>query len=140
MRENLKVSRILHEAEAPTQRHERVAVEAAQGVVGGHAPRLVNVVDRGAPVAPRAAERNLARAAGVEEHAQLVAAREAAPVGTIAGMLPEMPENAHLITSQGRHQITAHSILPRRGDTHLDSSIRTYRTRARHRAGRETAA
>lgn len=71
MRKSLEVSRVLHEAEASAQRHKRITVEVAQGAVGGHAPRLVNVGNRGVPVAPRAVERNLARAAGVAEHAQL---------------------------------------------------------------------
>lgn len=60
-------------------------------------PRLVHVGDRSVPVAPRAVERNLPRAAGVPEHAELPAARRAAPVGTVAGMLPEMLEDAHLV-------------------------------------------
>ena len=31
MREGLEVGRVLHEAEAPAERHERVPVEVAQG-------------------------------------------------------------------------------------------------------------
>lgn len=97
MREGLEVGRVLHEAEAPAERHERVPVEVAQGPAGGNTPRLVHVGDRSVPVAPRAVERNLPRAAGVPEHAEIPAARRAAPVGTVTGMLPEMLEDAHLV-------------------------------------------
>lgn len=97
MRESLEVGRVLHEAEAATERHKRVPVEVPQGPAGRNAPRLVHVGDRSVPVAPRAVERNLPRAAGVPEHAELPAARRAAPVGTVAGMLPEMLEDAHLV-------------------------------------------
>ena len=97
MRESLEVGRVLHEAEATTERHKRIPVEVPQGPAGGNAPRLVHVGDRSVPVAPRAVERNLPRAAGVPEHAELPAAHRAAPVGTVAGMLPEMLEDAHLV-------------------------------------------
>ena len=63
MRESLEVGRVLHEAEVATERHKRVPVEVPQGPAGRNAPRLVHVGDRSVPVAPRAVERNLPRAA-----------------------------------------------------------------------------
>ncbi len=75
MRESLEVGRVLPEAEATTERHKRIPVEVPQGPAGGNAPRLVHVGDRSIPVAPRAVERNLPRAAGVPEHAELPAAQ-----------------------------------------------------------------
>lgn len=94
MRRSLEVNRVLHEDEAAAKRHERVAVEVARGSAGGNAACLVHVGDGRVPVAGGAVERNLPRASGVPEHAELPAARGAAPVGAVAGMLPEMLEDA----------------------------------------------
>lgn len=94
MRESLEVGRVLHEAEAAAERHERVAIEVARGSAGGNAARLVHIGDGRVPVAGGAAERNLPRASGVPEHAKLPTARGAALAGTVAGMLPEMLEDA----------------------------------------------
>ena len=110
-----EAGRVLHEAEATTERHKRIPVEVPQGPAGGNAPRLVHVGDRSVPVAPRAVERNLPRAAGVPEHAELPAARRAAPVGTVAGMLPEMLEDVHLVPlpRPSPNSCSQHSIPPR---------------------------
>lgn len=140
MRRNLEVGRVLHEAEAAVKRHERVAVEVAQGSAGGNAARLVHIGDGRVPVASGAAERNLPRATGVPEHAKLLAARGAALIGMDAGMLPKCSKTPMSSPSRGRRQTPVPNILPRRGDTHLDSSIRPQRTCARQRDGRGTAA
>lgn len=94
MRRSLEVNRVLHEAEAAAKRHERVAVEVARGSAGGNAACLVHVGDGRVPVAGGAVERNLPRASGVPEHAKLPTARGAALAGAVAGMLPEMLEDA----------------------------------------------
>lgn len=67
MRKSLEVGCILHDAEAATERHERVPVEIPQGPAGGDDPRLVNIGRGRVLAAIRTAGYNLPRAEGAPE-------------------------------------------------------------------------
>lgn len=145
MRRSLEVNRVLHEAEAAAKRHERVAVEVARGSAGGNAAFLVHVGDGRVPVAGGAVERNLPRASGVPEHAKLPTARGAALAGAVAGMLPEMLEDAltqHpalLLRGEpgrrGPHVVAREGDAPSSGRDSWSGETLNRRSQASHRAG-----